>query len=149
MTRPSASATRACYFKLGSYYFAAESLFVKQIIPVKTFSPVPRSCASLWGLIAVDSAILPLINSYEIFGLPKTETDLAIVLEQDNKLMALALDEVLGFAPLEADYQQVTEELPTALKPLSKGTAFYQDKTFDVLDIQRLLSLVEHQLEVV
>lgn len=142
---------KACYFKIGSHAFAVEASYVKQIISLTQFSPVPRSSSYLWGLVAIESSILPLINSYELLALETAKPNLAIVLNHDNKPMAFALDEVIGFAELEpAETDSLTPSaLPDAFRRFIKGQFFFQGNSYFSLDVVKLLALVETQLEVV
>lgn len=148
---PYTSGHKLCFYKIGPYTFATEANFVKQITSLTRFSPVPRSSRYLWGLVAVESAILPLINSYEVLGLGAAKPNLAMVLDPDVRPIALALDEVLGFKELEPVESEtpLASVLPEGLESLLKGSFSFQNDDFHWLDAPKLLALLEDHLEVV
>lgn len=148
-----ATNNRACFFKVGPYALIIEGHFIKQVISPGRFSPVPRSSTCLWGLVAVESAIVPLINSYDLVGLAASKPKLAVVLEYQAKQLAFALDEVTGFLPLDKGLLNNSAasllELPKVFKPFAAGLIDQHGEAFILINTPKLLELIDSKVELV
>jgi len=137
---------RLCFFKLGNYQFAIQGHYIQEIVVVNRITPVPRTNDYLWGLITVDSSILPLINSYTLFQQESTTAELAIVLDHNDTRLAFALTSVDGFVPFEAQTEELPLDLDEALAPFVKASAMFEGSSYFLLDAERLIDLTQNSL---
>lgn len=135
---------RACYFRLGEQTSAVGSAYLRQIVPVGGLTWVPRVGPELLGLFTVRGAVVPLIDLRPLMGLPgaRGAGSLAALVEYEGRRLALSLDEVVGFFPL----QEADAPTPPAVRALSRGAAAYKDVVATVIDIPKVMSVLEQRL---
>lgn len=146
--RTSAS-LRACYFRLGEQTLAVTGEHLRQVVVVGNVTRVPRVSPELLGFFSVRGAILPLIDLRPLLGLadaPGAVGELAALIEHEDRRVALSLDEVFGFFPVEAAPTQVVSP---KLAAFMLKSVVYEELSATLIDVGRIMSALERQLVVV
>lgn len=143
-----AASQRALYFRLGDDTLAVgEGL--RQVVTVDSLTRVPRVSPELVGLFSVRGEVLPLIDLRPLVGQAVTSTGLAgrqaALLEHHNNRIALLLDEVLGFFPV----QESGGVSSPKLEPLTRFRTAHGTLSAAVLDPGKLMAALERQLVLV
>ncbi len=79
--------------------YGLESLYVREVYPLKSFTPVPCTPAFVLGVVNIRGQILPVIDIGKFFDLPHrelTELSRVVVLRSGAAEFGLLADEVTG-----------------------------------------------------
>ena len=101
-------------FRLGGDTYGIESVYVREVYPLRDFTPLPGVPAFILGIINVRGQILSIVNLKVFFKLPgKGLGDLNKVIILHNNLMKFGLlaDEIVGTASVLLSTLQLS--LPT------------------------------------
>ena len=136
-------------FVLAYERYALETVYVREVYPLKEFTPLPGAPPFILGIINLRGQILAVINLKRFFNLPdKGLSDLnkVIVLRQGNLEVGILADAVAGVRTIPAP--EVQAPLPT-LEGLSpdylKGLT---REALIVLDAEKILTdprLIVHE----
>lgn len=146
---------RALYFRLGEKVLAVGGEQLRQIVPVGSVTRVPRVGPELLGLFSVRGAILPLVDLRPLLGLSASseQASVAALVESNGHKLALSVDEVVGFLPYrEAQHEAQNHderEVSPAMRAFSSGTTVYKDLIVPVIDVDKVMSALEHRLVLV
>jgi purine-binding chemotaxis protein CheW len=93
-------------FTLAAESFGIESAFVREVYPLKDFTPLPGVPSYIFGIINVRGQVLPVINLKKFFNLPEKglgEMNKVIILS--NRLMEFGImaDIVNGTQTIELE----------------------------------------------
>lgn len=137
-------------FLLASEKYAVASEYVREIYPLKEFTPIPCTPPFVLGIINVRGQILSVIDIKKFFGLPEkglTDLNKVIILHTESMEFGILADAIIGVRNI------VVSELQTSLPTLTgireeylKGIA--KERTV-ILDAEKLLSdksIVVHEL---
>ncbi|MBU1108888.1 MAG: chemotaxis protein CheW [Candidatus Riflebacteria bacterium] len=86
-------------FRLGGETYGIESVFVREVYPLKDFTPLPGVPAFILGIINVRGQILSVVNLKKFFELPEKglgELNKVIILHNDFMEFGLLADDILG-----------------------------------------------------
>lgn len=137
-------------FLLACEKYAVASEYVREIYPLKEFTPIPCTPPFVLGIINVRGQILSVIDIKKFFGLPEkglTDLNKVIILHTESMEFGILADAIIGVRNI------VVSELQTSLPTLTgireeylKGIA--KERTV-ILDAEKLLSdksIVVHEL---
>ncbi len=86
-------------FTLSSETYAVESAFVREVYPLKDFTPLPGVPSFIPGIINVRGQILPIVELNKFFNLPGKglgELNKVIILHKDDMELGILADAVHG-----------------------------------------------------
>ena len=137
-------------FLLACEKYAVASEYVREIYPLKEFTPIPCTPPFVLGIINVRGQILSVINIKKFFDLPEkglTDLNTVIILHSESMEFGILADAIIGVRNI------VVSELQTSLPTLTgireeylKGVT--KERTV-ILDAEKLLSdksIVVHEL---
>lgn len=128
-------------FELAGETYAIELPFVREVFPLKTYTPIPCTPSFVLGVINVRGQILSVVDLRHFFELPKlglSELNKVIILRRDDLEFGILADAVLGVQSICRDRLQPSLPTLTGIRgAYLKGVT--QDRWI-VLDGSRLLS---------
>jgi purine-binding chemotaxis protein CheW len=101
-------------FLLAHETYGVESLYVREVHPLKAFTPLPCTPAFVLGIINVRGQILSVIDLKKFFDLPEkrlTDLDKVIVVHDDTMVFGVLADAILGVRTIPLD--TIQPSLPT------------------------------------
>lgn len=143
-------------FMLGGEKYALAAEHVREIDPLRDFTPVPCTPSFVLGLINVRSQILAVIDLRKFFELPEkglTNLNKVIILRAPGIELGILADEILGMRWISLDALQSSLPTLTGIRAeYLRGVALEQnDSRMIVLDAARILSdkriIVEEEIE--
>jgi purine-binding chemotaxis protein CheW len=96
-------------FDIAREHYAVESRYVREVIPVSDFTPIPGTPPVIMGVVAVRGRIVSLICLRQYLGLPPTgivNSSRAVLLADDRMEFAVLADRVIGIRSLNGDSLQ-------------------------------------------
>lgn len=101
-------------FVLAYEHYAIESTFVREILPLRNFTPLPGTPPFVFGIMNVRGQIVSIVDFKRFFDLPdKGLADLnkVIILEGETLEFGILADSIIGTASL--DENELQPPLPT------------------------------------
>ena len=101
-------------FLLANERYALELDFIREIYPLKEFTPLPCTPNFVMGIINVRGQILSIIDLKKFFSLPEkgfTDLDRILILRSDEKEFGILADEILGVRSIPIS--NIQPSLPT------------------------------------
>ena len=128
-------------FQLAYETYGVESAFVREVYPLKDFTPLPCTPPFVLGIINMRGQILSVIDLKKFFDLPEkglTDLNKVIILHNDKMEVGILADVILGvqLIPLE-DIQPSLPTLTGVREAYLKGVSTEQTV---ILDAEKLLS---------
>lgn len=128
-------------FLLAHERYALESASVREVAPIKEFTPLPCTPAFVLGLVNVRGRILPVIDIKKFFDLPEkglTDLNKIVVLRAEGMEFGVLADAILGVRSLAlAEVQPPPAGFTGIREAYLKGVGKQGEI---VLDARRLLS---------
>ncbi|MEW6209394.1 MAG: chemotaxis protein CheW [Acidobacteriota bacterium] len=128
-------------FALAYENYAVESRFVREVYPLRHFTPLPAAPPFVLGLINVRSQVLSVLDIRKFFDLPEkglTDLNKVIIARRGDMEVGLLVDSIAGAKSVRAS------ELQAALPILTGVRAeFLKGVTADrltILDLEKILS---------
>lgn len=127
-------------FHLGSETYGIESAFVREVYPLKAFTPLPGVKSFVLGIVNVRGQILSVVDLKKLFNLPGRglgELNKVIILRDDLMEFGILADVILGATRLPRS--AIQPPIPTVT---GIGAEYLLGVTGDgvtVLDAHRLL----------
>ena len=138
-------ATRECLdvveFRLASETYAIESAFVREVYPLRDFTPVPGAPPFVLGIVNVRGQILSVIDLKRFFDLPGRglgQLNQVIIIRRDRMEFGILADAILGTRSILRS--AIQPPLPTVT---GIGAEYLRGITGNheiVLDVERILS---------
>jgi purine-binding chemotaxis protein CheW len=103
-------------FVLGCEYYAIEADYIREILPLSEFTPLPCTPSFVLGLANVRGQILSIINIKKLFDLPEkglTNLNKLIIVHGNHMELGILADDILGVRSI------LLEELRSALPTLT------------------------------
>ena len=128
-------------FMLANEMYGLESAFIREVYPLKEFTPLPGVPPYIFGVINVRGQIMPVIDLKKLFNLPErgiTELNKVIILQNDQMEFGILADLVHGTLGVETDE---IRKAPDTLKGI--GHEYLMGVTKErliVLNAQKLLA---------
>ncbi|MFH0968391.1 MAG: chemotaxis protein CheW [Methanobacteriota archaeon] len=98
-------------FDCAREHYAVENTFVREVIPVSEFTPIPKTPPFILGVIAIRGRIVSLMDLRRCLDLPPTglvNGSRAVVLADERMEFAILADRVIGLRSLQTDSLQPT-----------------------------------------
>jgi purine-binding chemotaxis protein CheW len=93
-------------FTLAAETYAIESVFVREVYPLKDFTPLPGVPSYIFGIINVRGQILPVVDLKKFFNLPEKglgDLNRVIILYDDQMEFGILADVVHGTQDIELE----------------------------------------------
>ena len=103
-------------FTLAYEMYGIESLYIKEVFPLKELTPLPSTPAFLLGITNVRGKILPVIDIKKFFNLPEkglTDLNKLIILYSDDFEIAILADLIIG--AVNININKLQPALPTLI----------------------------------
>ncbi|OFY60500.1 MAG: hypothetical protein A2V46_04720 [Bacteroidetes bacterium RBG_19FT_COMBO_42_7] len=127
-------------FALGSENYCIESAFVREVYPLKDFTPLPGVSSYIFGIINVRGQILPVVDLKKFFNLPERglgELNKVIILCDDQMEFGILADMVHGTQEIELeDIRNVPSTVTGIGEEYLKGVT---KESLIILNAKRLL----------
>ena len=128
-------------FALGSENYCLESAFIREVYPMKDFTPLPGVPEYIFGIMNIRGQIMPVIDLKKILQLPDQglgELNKVIILSHDQIEFGILADTVHGTQSLEIDK---IKEVPVTISGSEK--TYLMGITLDgliILDARKFIS---------
>ena len=143
-TGPDAAPT-ACLevlvFSLADQHYGIETLYVREVYPLKDLTPLPCTPPFVLGILNVHGQIISLIDLKQFFGLPVkglAEINRVIILSTDAMEFGVLADAIVGIQAIPL--QDIQVALPTLTGMRAGYLRGVTPEQLVVLDAQKLLS---------
>jgi purine-binding chemotaxis protein CheW len=127
-------------FRLARERYAIEHAFVREVVSLKEFTPLPCTPAFIPGIMNLRSQILPLIDIKKFFDLPEvgiTDLHMVIVVHAGDVEVGILADSIAGVLSIPLDVIQPS--LPTLTGIRSKYLKGVTDQLLVILDVSKIL----------
>ena len=121
-------------FLLAHERYALELDYIREIYPLREFTPLPCTPNFVLGIINVRGQILSIVDLKKFFSLPEkgfTDLDRILILRSDGKEFGILADEILGVRSIPIS--DVQPSLPTL--------SGIQDKYLKGVTLERIVVL--------
>ncbi len=128
-------------FNLAYENYAVESRFVREVYPLREYTPLPGAPTFVLGIINVRSQILSVLDIRKFFDLPEkglTDLNKVIIVRRGDMEVGLLVDSIVGARRVRAD--EIQSSLPTLT---GIGAEFLKGVTRErltILDLEKILS---------
>jgi purine-binding chemotaxis protein CheW len=115
LSRDSLTKIEIIEFALAAERYGIESTFVREIYPLKDFTPLPGVPSFVLGIINVRGQILPVIDLKKLFNLPEKgigELNKVIIISNEQIEFGILADEVMG---IKAIYNENILPVPSTV----------------------------------
>lgn len=136
-------------FVLGGETYGIESEMVREVYPLKDFTPLPGVPPFILGIINVRGQILSVVDLKKFFGFPEKglgQLNKVIILHDEHMEFGILADEILGRGAVAKDTIQTSIPTVTGI-----GATYLKGVTSEqliILDGKRILgdrALIIHQ----
>ncbi len=128
-------------FTLAAETYGLESAFVKEVYPLKDFTPLPGVPPFIFGIINVRGQILPVVDLKKFFNIPEKglgELNRVIILRNDQMEFGILADVVHGTQTIKVEDIQVAPFTVSGIgEEYLKGVT---KESLIVLNAERILS---------
>jgi purine-binding chemotaxis protein CheW len=128
-------------FRLAAETYGLPSAFVREVHPLKDFTPLPGVPPFVLGIINVRGQILSIVDLKKFFNLPEKglgEFNKVIILRNDRMEFGVLADAILGTRSIPLDTIQAAPPTVTGI-----GAEYLKGVTAErviVLDVEKILS---------
>ena len=136
-------------FSLADERYGLETLFIREVYPLKDYTPLPCTPPFVFGLINVRGQILSIIDIRKFFELPEkglSDLNQVIILHDAHMEFGILADEIIGVQVLSLD--NLAPVLPTLIDIREKYLKGITPERIVILDASKLLTdptLVVHE----
>ncbi len=127
---------KACLFKLDNI-FAIDEIYLREVIFIQSITHVPRVPNTLLGLIAARGNILPLFNISPYLGVTKSSFEQALIIEHESRMLALAVDSVIGLESVEVEVHDPSDQIPYF------GHFIYQEQEVPLFNVESYVNTLD------
>ncbi len=129
-------AKRVCVFRLDNI-FAIDEAYLREVIFIQDITHVPRVSKALLGLISARGNILPLFDISSYLGRTKSSFEQALIIEHQDRILAIAIDGVVGLENIEVKIHNPSEQIPYL------GHLFYQEQEVPLLNFESYINTLD------
>jgi len=139
--RDASSILEVIEFTLASEKYGVPSKYVREVFPLKEFTPLPGVPSYILGIVNIRGQILPLVDLKKFFDFPLKgigELNKVIVIQDDRMEFGILADEVIG---TKAVYREDILPVPNTVSGI--GEKYLEGVTKErliILDLEALLS---------
>lgn len=136
-------------FMLSGERYGIESPYIREVYPLKEFTPLPCTPAFVLGLINIRGQVLSVVDIGRFFELPRqgvTDLNRVIVLNSGTLEFGILADDILGMR--RVSIQDVQESLPTLTGIRAEYLKGVTPDRLTVLDAGKILAdkkLIVHE----
>ncbi len=127
---------RVCLFNLGRT-FAVDEAFLREVVFIGDVTHVPRVSSTLLGLIAARRDIVPLFDISAYLSTEKTNFEQALIMEHQDRMLALAVDSVVGLEDVEVERSNPSEQVPYL------GYFFHQEEKVPLFNFESYVKTLD------
>ena len=136
-------------FSLASETYALESAFVREVLPLRDFTPLPGAPSFVLGIFSARGQILSIVDLRRFFNLPEKglgQLNTVIILRNEQMEFGILADATLGARPIALDTIQAAPPTITGI-----GAVYLRGVTAErviILDAEKILSdeqIIVHQ----
>jgi purine-binding chemotaxis protein CheW len=127
-------------FSLAHERYGIETSFIREVYPLKEYTPLPCTPAFVFGLINVRGQVLSIIDMRKFFELPEkgiSDLNKVIILHNESMEFGILADEIIGVKTIPLRQLQIT--LPTLTDIREKYLKGVTQDQMVVLDAAKLL----------
>jgi purine-binding chemotaxis protein CheW len=138
---PTGEVIEVVEFVLGNEHYGVASTLVREVYPLKDFTPLPGTPDFILGLMNVRGQILSITDLRILFGLPEkglTTANRVIILKNANREFAILADTIVGIRIIPLATLQ--EGLPTLTGLAGEFIKGITPDRLAILDGEKLLS---------
>lgn len=140
------SMKRQLLFEVGGYLFAVEAQHAREVLEPTLATPLPGAVPGVLGLINLRGTLMIAGHMATLFGLPGTGGEEAtfLVLEREDRRVAMQVDRVVGLAPWAEGEVAVEGTLPEILegRAVVTGVGEHDARPYYQLDMAAIFSSV-------
>jgi purine-binding chemotaxis protein CheW len=128
-------------FKLAHETYGFESRYIREVYPLRDFSPIPCTPPFVLGLVNVRGQLLSIVDLKKFFGLASKELDShnqVIILHNQTMEFCVLADSLLGVHPVAR--QTLQPSLPTLTGMRNEFLLGITPERVILLDAEKLLS---------
>jgi purine-binding chemotaxis protein CheW len=141
--------SRLCLLTFGGERLAVDLSHVSEVFKVDSITAVPGMPPALIGVANLRGAIVPVVDLHPSLGLPSVAAPhYAIVIRRGAQHVGVLIDEVPEMHTTE--FGDVLEMLPgevTRQRPFLSGVLTMEGRPIGMVDVARLLALVEGRID--
>jgi purine-binding chemotaxis protein CheW len=127
-------------FRMASETYGVESAFVREVYPLRDFTPLPGAPPFVVGIVNVRGQIISVVDLKKFFNLPEKglgDLNKVIILRDDRMEFGILADAILGVGQISLD---AIRPLPMTVSEI--GTEYMRGVTADhviILDAEKIL----------
>jgi purine-binding chemotaxis protein CheW len=128
-------------FLLASERYAVETVYIREVYPLKDITPVPCTPSFVLGILSVRGQILSVIDLRKFFDLPQqglSDLNRVIIVRMGKMETGILADEIVGVRGIPPGRLQ--SSLPTLTGVRADYLRGVTDERLAVLDVSRILS---------
>jgi purine-binding chemotaxis protein CheW len=128
-------------FMLASERYGIESIYVREVSPLRGFTPVPCTPRFVLGLVNVRGRIISVIDLKKFFELPEkgiSDLNKVIILQDHQMEFGILADSILAVRTI--DVKEIQPSLPTLKGMREEFLKGITEERLVVLDAEKLLS---------
>jgi purine-binding chemotaxis protein CheW len=135
---------RLVLFRLGELTCGAPASAVREVIPASRATRIPGADATVAGLVNLRGGLLTVVDGRRVLGGldPDVAPESVMVLEQDGKVVGVAVDEVLDLIEIDAETLASGADLPGVDPALVQSVGRHEGRVFAILDTRALVAPV-------
>jgi purine-binding chemotaxis protein CheW len=136
-------------FLLSQERYGFELQYIREVYPLKDFTPIPCTPAFVLGVINVRGQILSIIDMGRFFDLPQegiTNLNKVIILRSDDMEFGILADEISGVRMIPVS--EIQQSLPTLTGLRAEYLKGVTNDRVTILDAKKILTdknLIVHQ----
>ncbi len=136
-----------CICSVEHTYLAIEEVYVQQVLPIQPVTFVPGCPEYVRGVIYLRGKIESVIDPGLLVGMPKKEDreeGRILLVENDSVRTGIVFNTVEDIVQvLASQIEPPMSSLSDALKPIVIGSFTWQNRTILLLDIEKMLLLIQ------
>ncbi|MDY6861395.1 MAG: chemotaxis protein CheW [Thermodesulfobacteriota bacterium] len=128
-------------FSLAYERYAVESAWVREVYPLKEFTPLPCTPPFVLGIVNVRGQILSVIDIRKFFDMPEKDPgylNKIIILHAGEKELGIIVDSIAGVRSIPSSHIQPS--LPTLTGIRAEYLKGVTEERLAVLNVERILS---------
>ncbi len=130
-------------FTLGKQYWGLNILDVREVVKIKSYTPVPGAPQYILGVFNLRGQIVPLIDISMFLNIANSNgLREAVIINHDNELIGIAVEDVVGVARVAED--RILPP-PNEVGDHVRGVIETPGRVVSVIDLKRILEKISTQ----
>ncbi len=135
---------RLSTFQLGQYNFAVDIQYLREVVPLPDYTPLPNVEEIYLGVFNLRGEIFPIADISPLLGMaPKTiySDDMVMLLEFGDMVLGVLVDKILGMVSyLPTEVKVARGLLAPRVETYVSGMVEKNGQQFFILDVHRLFN---------